>query len=115
MAFEATAHGLARRVPAQGEAGQTGHLGDGEAGLSRSHELEGFAGTEPVSRANQAEALQAFPAHDATAAFHGEAHRARRSQAVATASVVETGLADPPANGLSATLEVTGQFGGASP
>ena len=66
-------------VPARGEAEQTGNLGDGEAGLSRSQELEGFAGTEPVSRANQAEALQGFHAHDATADFHGEARRARRS------------------------------------
>ena len=44
-------------VPARGDAEQTGHLGDGESGLILSHELEGFAGTEPVSRANQAVAF----------------------------------------------------------
>ena len=44
-------------VPARGDAEQPGHLGDGEAGLIRSHELECFAGTEPVSRANQAVAF----------------------------------------------------------
>ena len=41
-------------VPARGDAEQTGHLGDGEAGLIGSHELECLLGSEPVSRANQA-------------------------------------------------------------
>ena len=44
-------------VPARGDAEETGRLGDGEAGLIRSHELERSAGTEPVSRANEAVAL----------------------------------------------------------
>ena len=44
-------------VAARGDAEQTGHLGDGEAGLIGSHERECLLGTESVSRANQAVAF----------------------------------------------------------
>ena len=43
--------------PARGDAEHAGYRRDAEAGLIRSHELERFARTEPVSRANQAAAF----------------------------------------------------------
>ena len=97
-------------VPAQGDAEQTGHLGDGEAGLIRSHEPK-LCGYRAVSRANQAVAFAIFHVQDGAVGFHGaggEAHHARRRQAVVTAAVVEIGLAYPLADGLRAALKVTG-------
>ena len=49
-----------RVEPARGDAEHAGHRGDAVEGLIRSHELERFPGTEPVSRANQAAALASF-------------------------------------------------------
>ena len=46
-----------RVVAAGGDVQHSAHRGDRVGGLIRSHELEDFSGTEPVSRANQAAAF----------------------------------------------------------
>ena len=84
-----------RVEPARGDAEHAGHRGDAVEGLIRSHELERFPGTEPVSRANQAAAFASIclPSADNKIAIRalraaggshdegGEAPRARRSSA----------------------------------
>ena len=73
-----------RVEPARGDAEHAGHRGGAVAGLIRSHELERFPGTEPVSRANQAAAFASISRSSRNRRF---SRRRRRSSSRASSRI----------------------------
>jgi hypothetical protein len=104
-------------VAAGRDAQHTAHRGDREFGLVRTHELED--GIEPVYRANDGRSRtrpRLLPVYRVPAAGGGSPcgddpiPRARPSARIGAGTLVEIGLFDPVADGLSGGLERCGKF-----